>query len=75
MPNLIVDIGISYNIRHFLPPSGIRGLIQKLTQLFFLKWIWGRQVLLIFLLSVTTKGTSFSNFASQICHFWPQFIK
>ena len=40
----------------------MRGLIQKLTQLFFLNWIWGRQVLLCFLLSVTFKGTSFSNF-------------
>ena len=70
MPNLIVNTRISYHIRYFLPPSGMRGLIQKLTQLFFLKWIWGRQVMLYFLLSVTFKGTSFSNFASQICHFW-----
>ena len=31
------------------PPSGTRGLIQKLTPFFFLKWVWGRKVLLFFL--------------------------
>ena len=34
IPNLVVNVGISYNIRYFLPPSGMRGLIQKLTQHF-----------------------------------------
>ena len=50
IPNFTV-----FTIRNeiFLPSSKIRGLIPKLTPIFFLKWIWGRKVLLYFLHSIS----------------------